>query len=1123
MKINTSSGHFLQKKNDCKDLIKIMKICLLFLFALTFQLKALNTNAQDAVIGLKTNSITIGQLINEIERQTDYLVVYSNREVDTQRTVNFPQNSDKVSSYLNTAFLNTDIGYNFENDYIVLSKKARQSTTVDITRLIEDAQQQERTITGRVTDENGEPIIGATIVIKNNPLQGTITDINGDFKLTNIPEDPILQFTYVGMKSQEVTVEGLTTVNIIMESDIELLEEVVVVGYGTMRKKDLTGSVVSVGADELQDRPNVSLMQSLKGTVPGLNIGQINRAGQSPEFTIRGRTSISGELSPLIVLDGAIFRGNIGDINMNDVSTVDILKDASAAAVYGSQASNGVIIITSKKGVKVGKPVINYSASYSFQQPTVEITPETPEDYIKRVLAGYFLTSRTKESGYLDPNPDFNINTIFQTNENIWAYENGITTNWYDILTNTPYTYNHNLSLTQKNDNSNYFISIGYTEVGGYFVNEDYNRWNARINIDNSVTDWLDVGIQTFMTSTDLSGYQMDLNLRYDNWYAPAYDANGKLVDSPVGSGNNSYYFMQADDLNKRIYFFGNPYAEIKFPFLKGLSFKTNFNINYRTTSQYSFQSWANGFLGLGSKDETRQTSWTNDNILSYKRTFNKNHKVDVTMLYGVEKRAHTATTAAASNFPSHELGYNRLQSGDASLQKAVSNAWEEASLYSMGRLFYSYRNKYMITGTIRRDGFTGFSEKNKFGIFPSMALGWVISEEPFFKNNLNWFDYLKIRATYGANGNRTIGRYQTLATVDGGYNYVNGGVPIYTQSISGLASPNLKWETTTGTNIGIDFSFIKQRLNGSIEYYNNNTFDLLYNVDIPSISRYSTFPTNLGKIHNHGVEISLNSVNIEKKNFTWNSGVIFSLNRNELKELLGKDTNGDGIEDDLVSEQLFIGEPLSVVYDYSTSGKMYQLGDDIPSTADIGTFIIDDLNPDGVINELDKKILGYREPAYQFSISNKFRYKDWAFSFFINSKQGGKKYYLGADNLFTFNSFGNTNFERRNFPAKMDIWTPENPNARYQRQGASLGNAVRASRYVSRSFVRIEDVNLSYNIPQRHLDKFNIENLRLFFNGKNLWTFTKWNGWDPETGQNITSGGRPVLRNYTFGINITF
>jgi TonB-linked SusC/RagA family outer membrane protein len=440
-----------------------------------------------------------------------------------------------------------------------------------------------------------------------------------------------------------------------------------------------------------------------------------------------------------------------------------------------------------------------------------------------------------------------------------------------------------------------------------------------------------------------------------------------------------------------------------------------------------------------------------------------------------------------------------------------------------MGRLFYGLKNKYLFTGTLRRDGFSGFSEQNKFGLFPSMSVAWVASEEPFISEKISWMNQLKFRMSYGSIGNRTIGRYQTLAKISGGYDYITAAAaPVFTQSITTLASPNLKWETTTGVNIGVDFGFFSRKISGTIDYYNNNTKDLLYEVDIPGITRFEKFPDNLGKLHNHGLEISLTSINLKKPDFEWTSSLIFSRNRNQLKELLGFDLDGDGKEDDLVSAGLFIGKPLDAIYTYKIDGK-WQVNETIPAGFDLGSNKVVDINKDGLIDAKDKTIIGYRDPSYRFSINNSVRYKNWTFKFFINSVQGGKDFYWSADDILGLQILNQENHFNVNFPSGIDYWTPENPNAQYQRPNINVSDGLAGSGFSQRNFTRLQDVSLSYDFPDRLIKKMKLQNLKFYVSGKNLLTITDWNGWDPETGEKITRSGLPVIKSYTFGVNVEF
>ena len=1098
------------------------RIFLVQLFALNF-LVAGSINGQsleEVYIDIDVRNESLVEIFNEIESQTNFIFGYNDLVLSDSRRISLKFKHESLRTVLSDISGKTDINFRRINNTISITR--RDSSEKRGIPIIEDGIQ--TSIAGTITDNMGEPLPGASVLEKGT-TNGTITDIDGRFQL-NVRDDAVLVFSFVGYKSKEIAVAGRSVFDVMLETDVAALEEVVVVGYGTVEKSDLTGSVAQANLESFRSQPNISIGQSLQGSVPGLNVGPVNRAGEEPNITVRGRTSISGAQSPLVILDGVIYRGNLIDINPSDIASIDVLKDNSAAAVYGSQAANGVILITTKSGNdNMGKPMISYSVNYTFQQPLNEMVPLGADEWVQYMLDNDLFNSRTAASDYLDLDPGYPITTNFYDTEQIDNYNDGISTNWGNLLTNDQmYTQIHSLSLTNKTDNLNYLISVGFSDVEGYMVNEGYSRYNARINADSKINDWLTIGVQSFFASSDYSGEDVNPDARFLPPFIQAYRENGEL--NYPNSGFQRIWQLEADNLDIRNNLFGNIYTEIKFPFLKGLSYKINLANTQITNRDYTFSKHQNNGLGEGEKVHSIQNSMLSDNILAYNRTFNEKHKVGVTLLYGFEKRKYDRTAAFATSFVNPTLGYNSLQSGSSDLQQASSEAWEEASLYSMARINYAFDNRYLITGTVRRDGFSGFSEGNKFGVFPSMALGWVVSQESFLSQT-DAINFLKVRAGYGSTGNRTIGRYQTLAKVSDGFNYITAAESsVYTKYISSLASGDLQWETTTGLNLGADFELLNSRLSGSIDYYNNNTTNLLYNVDVPSISRFTTFPDNLGKIHNEGFEIILSSVNVRTSDLTWSTDVAFSRNRDELVELLGFDNDGDGVEDDLVSEGLFIGEPFNVVYDYETTGQIYQIGDDIPSGASIGSYVIVDQNGDDLIDQInDYKVLGYENPGYRFSIGNTIGYKNWSLFVFVNSIQGGKDYYFKLDdqngNVGGFNDYNSGNRFNRNIPEGFDAWLPENPGARYEMIGTTV--TERAKLLTQRNFVRLQDISLSYSFGPELLEKLKIRNLRLFVSGKNLLTLTKWPGLDPETGDGYTSRARPVLRSISLGLNLDF
>lgn len=1059
-------------------------------------------------------SMTVKEAFSEIEKQTDMSVDYDESVININRKIETIVRNKPLAETLSILLEGTGCSYVIKNNHIVIAAQNRSQTQISAL-----------TITGTITDELGEPIAGANIVEKGT-TNGIMTDMDGNYSLT-IPKGAVLQISYIGYVTQEITIGKQGIVHVKLSEDSQKLDEVIVVGYGTARKSDLAGSVVRADLGKLQESPNISLASALQGTVPGLNVSASSEAGKSPDMSIRGRTSISGGNSPLVVLDGIIFRGNLVDINMNDVESIDILKDASAAAIYGSEASNGVILITSKTGKVMSKPTIEYSGSFSYQQPTnTDMYPEGRDGFLRKIADRYLDESRTGDD-MLQANPNWDVTKHLMDRNALNGYENGTDTDWWDMLTNkTPYIQNHNLSVRGKNEMSSYFFSMGYTDQKNLIINDTYKRYNVRVNMDTKITHFLKVGVQSFFTVSDYSGQSPDLAtvVGLPPVVSPT-DEKGEYILEPYKNTLNPLLTIQQEDVNKRYNLFGNFYADIDFPFLKGLNYRMNFSQNLIENKVYNFNKWGANFTGKGSKENNSQYNWTVDNILSYKNTFGK-HAVNATFVYGVEKRQYEMTKAGASNFSNDILGFNKLDAGQADLQTAQSAAWMESSLYTMFRLSYTFNDKYIFTGTVRRDGFSGFGKDHKFGVFPSGALAWRISEEDFFKNHINWMENLKLRLSYGSNGNRTVGRYQTLAQmgVSDGYLFGDGTSAEQMQWIKSLSNADLKWETTHTFNVALDFGALSGRIFGTVEYYASQTNNLLFDINIPQLNGLDKIPSNIGKMRNQGLEMSVTGIPVQTKDFGWDVTFTFSRNRNKVVSILGIDANGDGKEDDLTSDKIFINHPYGVCYDYHQIG-MWQLADKqngrIPEGFEYGTYKVEDVNNDGkYTDDKDRKILGYTDPAYRFSIQNSFRYKDWELKFLINSVQGGKNYYYGQpgkdlanpDNIYQENLF--------NF----DYWTPENPNARYRQLGyytQALGYGY--SPYVQRSFVRLQDVTVSYNVPASFLNKFKVNRLKLYVTGKNLFTLTDWDGWDPETGTGLKAATYPVMRSYSVGLNLEF
>lgn len=1099
-----------------------LKLCTPFskralLLMITCFMFILTVPAQEKKITIKQTNKQLSEILNEIEAKSGYSFLVRSSDLDLRQIVSIDVKNISIIKILSILFKNKGINYeiNGKSISIYIPQKPTDKPI---------SQKEQKKVFGTVTDEDGVPIIGASITLIGT-TKGTITDVNGTFFL-DVQSDSKLKISYIGYLSKEVTVNNKDRLTIILSEDYKNLNEVVVIGYGSMKKKDLTGSVVSANINAFKESPNVSLMQSLQGSVPGLNVGQVNAAGETPSFSIRGQNTFnSGNTAPLLVVDGIIYKGDINDLNPSDIKSVDILKDASSASIYGSRAANGVILVTTLAGeAKSAKPVITYSTSYSSQDPVKVLKPLNREQWLSRIKDAVWDKAYTASSGYTEENPDFKIESVWVANEIKQGYANGTDYNWLNAATQTGHTKNDYISIGGKNQGSTYHISFGVTDQLGYIMNDKFKRYTGKINLENIITKWLKIGVQTNATFGDYSGMTplMSDIMRMSPLTTPR-DSTGNLIKIPMGQNvPNPFQPTQINDVNKRMSLFGNMYADISVPFIKGLSYRVNYSHNYRSAKR--FQSDPNGanYQGSASKYNESQYDWTLDNLLTYDRTFNADHHVQVTLVSGREESQFETTTASNSVFSNLDLGYNNLSVGSNPV--VTSTAWDETSLYYMGRAHYGYKGKYLGTFTVRRDGFSGFSENKKFAIFPSGALAWVASEEKFMQKKPLGIDYLKFRLSYGETGNRTAGRYATLSQVSAsaanGYMYGDGSSVTVGQYVTSISNNDLQWETTLGTNIGLDFGLLNNRISGNIELYNSNTSNILYNRNLPYASGFTSVTSNIGQINNKGIEFSINTTNIKSEDFTWDMNFNFSLNRNKVLSIVGKwnDANGDGIEDDQVSNSLFINQPLNVIYGYKIIG-IYQIGDVIPSGYKAGEYKVEDISGDGLITSADKQIIAYKDPSYRFSIGNTFKYKKFSLFVFINSVQGGKDRYMAYNDPGS--SWGYSDATTNSNAVAWDYWTPKNTNTKYSQLFYPTPNSV--YQYQQRSFVRLQNVSLSYQFDKNILKKLGVLNLKAYVSGQNLFTWTKWDGWDPETGEGLTMSGSPVLKSFTAGLDISF
>ena len=981
-------------------------------------------------------------------------------------------------------------------------------------------------VKGKIVDAGtGESLVGVNDTVKNESSVGTISDLDGNYSLV-VSKTATLVFSYIGYISQEIPVGEKNMINVSLVEDSKTLSEVVVIGYGTMKKSDLTGSVVKADLNTMKDSPNTSIIQSLHGNVAGIQVGQVNTAGEEPTMQVRGQTTINGNKDLLIVLDGVIYNGRIGDINPSDVTSIDILKDASSKAVYGAKAANGVLMISTKSGRRGAAPRISYSSNWSFSNPTKNFRPLNREEWLRKVRDVEYEKAYTQSSGYTEINPAWEFSSSSLNISQMNGVDDGIEYDWWGNAKQTGHVYTNTINVDGGNEQVSYFLSGSFTDQAGIIKNDKYKRTTFRTNVDVRIAPWLKVGTNTFISFLDYSGECPNINsiVRMPSVVMPQND-EGEWVVSPNGGNiKNPFLAYLSDDLDKRHQINTTVYGIVNIPFIKGLSYRINYNYTTEVTNQYNYNQYEASEKGEASKYIGNTYYWLVDNIVNYSNTFG-NHHLDATFVYGCNRRSGDGTRALGEQYSNTATGYNDL--GQAIIQKISSSAWKESNLYQMGRFSYNYMGKYFMTGTLRRDGFSGFASNHKFGWFPSFGLGWTLSQESFMER-FKHLDNLKLRASYGVTGNQT-DRYSSLAKVvlGGEHSYVfgDGAVTALGSNVSTMGNVDLKWETTFEYNVGIDFACYGNRISGSIDYYNATTKNLLWNVVIPSITGFKSVRSNVGKLRNQGLEIVLNTIPVRTKDFEWSLGFNFATNQNKIISLLGEDNDKDGKEDDLISSGLFIGESIGTIYGYEIEG-IWQIADkengSIMEGFYPGTYKIKDQNNDGKISaDKDRVILGHQEPAYTLGIKNRFSYKGFDLNLFINVIQGGKKGYMSYNKRpdYIGNSIGNA--ENQNWTNAYDYWSPRNPNAKFATVWSSP--TMEGEIVQQRSFVRLQDASLGYTLEQKFIKKLGIDNLRLFMSGQNLLTFTGWDGWDPEVGLGIASTAYPVMRTYSLGIDITF
>lgn len=993
-------------------------------------------------------------------------------------------------------------------------------------------------VSGRVTSETGEALPGVSVVIKGSP-RGTTTDAQGNYQI-NVPNaNTTLVFSFVGYLSQELVVRNQSTINIQLVPDTKSLNEVVVVGYGQVKKSDLTGAVATVPVDEIRKVAVTSLDQALQGRAAGVQITQNSGApGGTTSIRIRGGNSIQGDNEPLYVIDGIPFKNDgassgssfnvLSTLNPSDIESMSVLKDASSTAIYGSRGANGVVIITTKRG-KAGKSTINFDTYYGVQNVRRKYPVLNAREYAQFVN---------------DANTNEGRPGIYSQAQ-IDAF--GVGTDWQDEIFRQAPISNYQLSISGGDERTQYAVSGGYFKQNGIVVNSDFDRYSFRVNLDRKLTNKIKVGnnLTVNRTLTNQSRTDGDLGSSGQVTMAalqfppilPVRSADGSylLNDPALSFTADNPVALARDSKNRNTAYrvFGNVFGD--YQIIDELSLRVSLGIDGVIQKQDSYlpRSVSSGLAqgGAAAIFNAQSITWLNENLLTYSKTFNSIHNITALIGYTQQANRTESSRAQARNFVNDNLGSSNLASGSVPLTpESGIGTWGLESY--LARVNYGYNDKYLLTASFRADGSSRFGGNKQYGYFPSVALAWRMSEEDFLKNNSVVND-LKLRATYGSTGNQDgIGNYPAYSLL-GTQNYVFGGAVSTGLGPNQIANPDLSWETTTQADLGVDVGFLNNRITVTADAYIKRTKDLLLNVTIPSTSGYSSAIKNLGKVENKGIELSISSRNIDGA-FKWSTDVNFALNRNKVLDIGGAPQIFAGsvanIGQNLNSGIIRVGEPLGSFFGYVTDG-LYQSTDELAALSDPqarkpGDRKYLDLNGDKKIDDNDRTIIGRAQPKFIGGISNTFSFKGFELTAFLQGVYGNN--ILNA-NRFELEYLNATTNQDRDM---LNRWTPTNTNTDIPRASTTRpANRISSRQIEDGSYLRLKNIQLAYNLPAPLIKSLKIQSARVYVTAQNYLTWTKYSGYDPEVNrfaqdsrsQGFDYASYPAAKTLLFGLNVGF
>lgn len=1117
MKNNTLSGRYCFKNPRFKQIFRIMRISTFLLMVCVFCSYAGNAHSQNAKVSIHMNNVKLDKILNEIENQTDYLFIYNN-QVDINKITSVKVKNEAVAQVLDRILSGTGINYELEGTHIILTTEAIKDL---------HAQQQAKTVTGTVTDVSGEPIIGANIRIKGTTT-GTITDIDGNFSIEAEPQS-VIEVSYIGYLTQETVINNQKSIRFLLKEDTKTLDEVVVIGYGVQKKADLTGSVANINTEKLNTQSNANIGQALQGKIAGVDIvSQGGVPGSGTRIMVRGIGTLNNAF-PLYIVDG-MYMNSIDHINPNDIASIDVLKDASSAAIYGSRAANGVIIVTTKEGSNTeGKPIIDLS---------VNLGISTASKFLDMLDAkGWAEVTTIARQAIGKPALDMATDLANKPDND-----------WQDIMFRPALMQNYNLAVKGGGKYSTYYTGLGYFNQDGIVKGTNYQRYNIQSKNDykrgifSAGTNLIISFSHDKPLHQELRGGMIGTILqsvptleKYDDTREGGYGGTyGDVVNIPHPLAIIDDNIMGRYNENVKI--FANLYAQIEL--FKGLKYKLNLTPDFsferykNYLNKYDFGLATNSITQLTERQRRRRNILV-ENLLTFDRTFGE-HKISALAGYTYQDSRFRHIQAYGEGLPQ---GLEEIDAATTN-RSNEGNSWRSVLTSILGRVFYSYHNKYLFTATIRRDGSSKFGKNNRYGYFPSFSLGWNVAEEKFMEN-VHWLDQLKLRGGYGVLGNQEIDNYQYSSTITTGINYPDGNGGLLQGAFpKNFANPDIKWEETAMTNVGIDFMAFNNRLSLTADYYVKNTKDILLTVPIPISSGGANDPIrNAGKIRNNGFEFNLGWMDQPNPDISYGINLIGSFNKNKVIAMGSESGSikGGSTNQNITTSETKAGYPIGGYWLISTAGYFNSQeevdayakdGKKIQPAAEPGDIKFVDANNDGVINDDDRVFQGSPFPDFTFALNGNMRYKNFDLSIGLQGVLGNKIYNATRQTLEDVT-------KGSNFLAScLDYWTPENKNASHPRltwDDPNRNTRAESDRYLENgSYLRLRSVQLGYTFPQTWF-KGAIQHARVYINAENLFTITSYSGYSPDVNaDNANYRGfdnfiYPTNRTFMLGLNVTF